>query len=177
MSLIMQTFVNDKIISNYGIKVSLYILPVIVGLFSIGALVTGIFFGHDIALTPNTFIFFFLFMALTRLFNAMLRDSLENPVYKLLFIPLDSRLRFGIQAKVEGVVNESGRFVAGISIFLFVLIPFFSLLWIPVIILLLVGAYFVLGGKLYNGYRNKVREKLELTWRPLTTVHVSTVRR
>ncbi|MBX2913504.1 MAG: hypothetical protein M9954_14025 [Cyclobacteriaceae bacterium] len=161
LSLIMQTFVNDKIISNYGIKVSLYILPVIVGLFSIGALVTGIFFGHDIALTPNTFIFFFLFMALTRLFNAMLRDSLENPVYKLLFIPLDSRLRFGIQAKVEGVVNESGRFVAGISIFLFVLIPFFSLLWIPVIILLLVGAYFVLGGKLYNGYRNKVREKLE----------------
>lgn len=163
LSLIMQTFVNDKIISNYGIKISLYVLPVIVGIFAIGALFTGVIFGYDIALTPTTFIFFFLFMALTRFFNATLRDSLENPVYKLLFIPLNDRLRFGIQAKVEGVINESGRFVAGISIFLFALIPFFSLLWIPGIILLLVGAYFVVGDKLYSGYRNKVREKLEST--------------
>lgn len=161
LSLLMQTFVNDKIISNYGIKVSLYVLPVIVGIFAIGALFTGVIFGYDLALTPTTFIFFFLFMALTRLFNATLRDSLENPVYKLLFIPLDSRLRFGIQAKVEGVVNESGRFIAGISIFLFALIPFFNLLWIPGIILLLVGAYFIVGNKLYNGYKNKIRAKLE----------------
>jgi len=43
----------------------------------------------------------------------MIRDSLENPMFKLLFIPLDSRYRFGIQSKVEGVVNESGRFIAG----------------------------------------------------------------
>ncbi|GAB1446385.1 hypothetical protein MASR2M41_21590 [Flammeovirgaceae bacterium] len=163
LSLIMQTFVNDKVISNYGVKVSLYVLPVIVGIFAIGSLLTGFIFGYDIAVTPTTFIFFFLFMALTRLFNAMLRDSLENPVYKLLFIPLDSRLRFGIQAKVEGVVNESGRFIAGTSIFLFALIPFFNLMWIPALILLLVWAYFIVVGKLYNGYRNKIREKLEST--------------
>lgn len=163
LSLLMQTFVNDKIIGNYGVKVSLYVLPVIVGIFAIGALFTGVVFGYDLDLTPTTFIFFFLFMALTRLFNATLRDSLENPVFKLLFIPLDNRLRFGIQAKVEGVVNESGRFIAGVSIFLFALIPFFNLLWIPGIILLLVGAYFIIGGKLYNGYRNKIRAKLETT--------------
>jgi len=161
LSLIMQTFVNDKIIGNYGIRVSLYVLPVIVGIFALGALFTGVVFGYDLALTPTTFIFFFLFMALTRLFNATLRDSLENPVFKLLFIPLDNRIRFGVQAKVEGVVNESGRFIAGICIFLFALIPFFSLLWIPAIILLLVGAYFMVGSKLYNGYRNKIRAKLE----------------
>ncbi len=161
LSLIMQTFINDKIIGNYGIKISLYILPAIVSIFAVGALFTGIIFGYDIALTPSTFIFFFLFMALTRLFNATLRDSLETPVYKLLFIPLDSRYRFGIQAKVEGVVNESGRFIAGISIFLFALIPIFNMLWIPAIILILIGAYFVIGGKLYHGYRNKIREKLE----------------
>ena len=101
LSLIMQTFVNDKIISNYGIKVSLYILPVIVGLFSIGALVTGIFFGHDIALTPNTFIFFFLFMALTATATKKVREdivdklALRNP---------------GIYAK--GYARENLSFVA-----------------------------------------------------------------
>ncbi len=161
LSLIMQTFVNDKIIGNYGIRVSLFVLPIVVGIFALGALFTGAVFGYDIHMAPATFIFFFLFMALTRLFNATLRDSLENPVFKLLFIPLDSRLRFGIQAKVEGVVNESGRFIAGISIFLFALIPFFNLLWIPGLILLLVGGYFLIGSRLYNGYRNKIRAKLE----------------
>lgn len=161
LSLIMQTFVNDKIIGNYGIKVSLFVLPIIVGVFAIGALVAGTFFGYDLAQNPTTFIFFFLFMALTRLFNATLRDSLENPVFKLLFIPLDNRLRFGIQAKVEGVVNESGRFVAGTFIFLFAMIPFFRILWIPGLILLMVGAYFLVVGRLYNGYRNKIRTKLE----------------
>lgn len=161
LSLLMQTFINDKIIGNYGIRVSLYVLPIIVGIFAVGSLITGVVFGYDLALAPSTFIFFFLFMALTRLFNATLRDSLENPVFKLLFIPLDSRYRFGIQAKVEGVVNESGRFIAGISIFLFALIPFFNLLWIPGLLLLLVGAYFIVGNKLYNGYKNKIRAKLE----------------
>ena len=161
LSLLMQTFINDKIIGNYGIRVSLYVLPIIVGIFAIGSLFTGIVFGYDLALTPSTFIFFFLFMALTRLFNATLRDSLENPVFKLLFIPLDSRYRFGIQAKVEGVVNESGRFIAGVCIFLFALVPFFNLLWIPGLLLLLVGAYFIVGSKLYNGYKNKIRAKLE----------------
>lgn len=161
LSLIMQTFINDKILGNYGIKVSLFLLPSIVGVFALGALATGTFFGYDLAQSPTTFIFFFLFMALTRLFNATLRDSLENPVFKLLFIPLDNQLRFGIQAKVEGVVNESGRFVAGTFIFLFAMIPFFRILWIPGLILLMVGAYFLVVGKLYNGYRNKIRTKLE----------------
>lgn len=161
LSLIMQAFVNERIITNYGIRISLYVLPVIVGIFAAIALVVGIFFGYDIVLAPTTFIFFFLFSSLTRLFNAMLRDSLENPVFKLLFIPLDGHLRFGIQSKVEGVVNETGRLVGGIFIFLFSLISIFTISWIPGIILLLVAAYFLVGGKLYNGYRNKIRSKLE----------------
>ncbi|MBK5280392.1 MAG: hypothetical protein JJE09_16155, partial [Bacteroidia bacterium] len=126
ISLIMQTFVNDRILGNYGIRVSLYILPIVVGIFAIGTVVTGGVFGYDIIQSPNTFIFFFLFVALTRLANNTLRDSLENPVYKLLFIPLDARYRFGIQSKVEGVINESGRFIAGIIIFGFALFPFFN---------------------------------------------------
>ena len=93
----------------------------------------------------------------------MLRDSLENPVYKLLFIPLDSRYRFSIQAKVEGVVNESGRLIAGAFIFLFALIPFFNLLWIPVLVLGLLILYFIVSNNLYSEYKNKIRSKLENT--------------
>ena len=159
LSLIMQTFVNDRIIGNYGIRVSLMVLPVVVGFFALSSVISGSLLGFS----PNTngFIFFFLFVALTRLFNGTLRDSLENPVFKLLFIPLDSHLRFGIQAKVEGVINEIGRLGSGLIIFLFGLISFFRITWIPVIILILIGISVVIINNLYVGYRNKIRSRLE----------------
>lgn len=161
LSLIMQTFINDKILSNYGIRVSLLILPIVVGALSLITLLTGAFVGYDVNISPSGFIFFFLAVAMLRLFNAMLRDSLENPVFKLLFIPLESKLRFGIQAKVEGTVSETGRFLAGILIFCFALVPFFKLYIVAGVILALSLAYLFIVGNLYTGYRNKIRAKLE----------------
>lgn len=161
LSLLMQLFVNDRIMSTYGIRISLFALPAVVALLSVGAILTGGLFGYSIETSPQTYIYFFLFVAVTRLFNSMIKDSLENPVYKLLFIPLDSRYRFGIQTKVEGVVNESGRFIAGIFIFLFALAPFFKIIWVPVIVLGLILAYFRVIQNLYQEYKNKIRLKLE----------------
>lgn len=161
LSLFMQTFVNDWILSNYGIKLSMFILPLLVAFFAIVSSLIGIFLGYDPQLSPTTFIFFFLAVALMRLFNVMIRDSLENPVFKLLFIPLDNRYRFNIQAKLEGVVNESGRFLAGLMIFGFALVPIFKTYWITLLIFLLGGAYVLVVRNLYTGYRNKIRSKLE----------------
>jgi hypothetical protein len=161
LSLIMQTFINNRIISNYGLRVSLFILPIVVGVFSLGSILTGTFFGFDKVSSPAGFIYFFLFVAISRLFNWTLRDSLENPVFKLFFIPLDSRFRFTIQSKVEGIVNESARFVAGLVIFGLAFVPFFNIVYISVFILLLVGAYFLVVNNMYSGYRNKIRQKLE----------------
>ena len=163
LSLFLQIFVNEKILSTYGIRISLFILPAVVGILVTGAVITGTAFGFSLEENPQTFIYFFLFVALTRLFNSMLRDSLENPIYKLLFIPIDSRYRFSIQAKVEGVVNEFGRLIAGTFIFLFALAPFFTLLWIPVIVLGLLIIYFFVSHNLYSEYKNKIRSKLENT--------------
>ncbi len=161
ISLIMQTFVNPRIISNYGLRVSLFILPLVMIVFSIASITTGSFLGFDKSLAPAGFIYFFLFVSLSRLFNWTLRDSLENPVFKLFFIPLDNRLRFNIQSKVEGLVNESARFLAGLLIFAFAFLPFFKVIHISIFLVILAGLYFLVVTKLYNGYRNKLRMKLE----------------
>jgi ATP:ADP antiporter, AAA family len=161
LSLFMQTFVNGWILSNYGIRIGLFILPVVVGVFSLGAFGMGSLVGFEKLSSPTGFIYFFLFVALTRLFNWTLRDSLENPVFKLLFIPLDSRLRFNIQSKVEGLVNESSRFVAGALIFAIAFVPAVKILHITLIVAALGILYSLVVNRLYNGYRNKVRQKLE----------------
>ncbi|MBT1686995.1 cyclic nucleotide-binding domain-containing protein [Dawidia soli] len=161
ISLIMQTFVNQRIISNYGLRVSLIILPAVTALFAAGCIGFGLSFGFEKELAPTGFIYFFLFVALTRLFNWTLRDSLENPVFKLFFIPLDNRLRFSVQSKVEGLMNEVARFVAGLAIFGLAFVPFFNMLYISAFLILLAGAYFVVVGGMYQGYRNNIRIKLE----------------
>ena len=155
LSLIMQTFINNRILSNYGLRISLFILPLVVGLFALGAVIAGGAAGAG-------FIYFFLFVAMSRLFNWTLRDSLENPVFKLFFIPLDNRYKFNIQSKVEGLVNESARFLAGILIFSFAFIPEFKIIHISVMIVVLVVIYCFIINNLYQGYRNKIRQKLEI---------------
>ena len=161
ISLILQTFVNPRIISNYGLRVSLFILPLVMIIFSIASITTGSFLGFEKSIAPAGFIYFFLFISLSRLFNWTLRDSLENPVFKLFFIPLDNRLRFNIQSKVEGLVSESARFIAGLLIFGLAFIPFFKIIHISIFLVVLSGLYFLVVTKLYNGYRNKLRMKLE----------------
>jgi hypothetical protein len=157
----MQTFVNPRIISNYGLRVSLFILPLVMIIFSIASIATGSFLGFEKSIAPAGFIYFFLFISLSRLFNWTLRDSLENPVFKLFFIPLDNRLRFNIQSKIEGLVNESARFIAGLLIFGLAFVPFFKVIHISIFLVLLAGLYFLVVNKLYYGYRNKLRMKLE----------------
>nr|HPM32878.1 hypothetical protein [Chryseolinea sp.] len=161
ISLIMQTFVNQKIISNYGLKISLFILPIVVAIFSLGSIISGSLMGFDKAISPFGFIYFFLFVALSRLFNWTLRDSIENPVFKLFFIPLDGRIRFNIQAKVEGLVNEGSRLLAGLAIFLLALLPSFNAIHISILMLVMAGIYFIVVSNMYNGYRGKIRLKLE----------------
>lgn len=163
ISLIMQTFINQRIIANYGLRISLFLLPIIMILFSVASIATGTLFGFEKSITPTGFIYFFLFVSLSRLFNWTLRESLENPVFKLFFIPLDSRLRFRIQSKVEGLVNESARFVGGLIIFGLAFVPFFNVLYISFILIILSCVYFVVVNKLYNGYRQKIRLKLEIS--------------
>lgn len=161
LSLIMQTFVNNRIISNYGLRVSLFILPIVLGVLSLGSIIAGTFFGVDKVSSPTGFIFFFLFVAMSRLFNWTLRESLENPVFKLFFIPLDNRIRFNVQARVEGLVNESSRFIAGLLIFGLAFIPAFEVIHISVLLVLLAIAYFFVVNRLYSGYKDKIRQKLE----------------
>jgi hypothetical protein len=98
---------------------------------------------------------------MTRLLNWTLRDSLETPVFKLFFIPLDGRLRFNIQSKVEGIVNESARFVAGLLIFSVAFLPFFKVIHISILLAIIAGVYFSIVNRLHAEYKNKIRLKLE----------------
>jgi AAA family ATP:ADP antiporter len=159
LSFIFQTFFNDRIIAEYGLRVSLAILPVILGVLAIAVILVGLLSGQTLA--SGAFFTFFLFVALSKLFITFLRDALENPAFKLYFMTLETKIRFDIQAKIEGVVVESAKVIAGAVILTLITFSLASIVNFYYILMVVIGGWLYLGGKLYAEYRNRIRAKLE----------------
>ncbi len=159
LSFIFQTFFNDRIIAEYGLRVALTILPVILGILTIAVIVVGNLAGQSDL--NGTFVLFFLFVALSKLFITFLRDALENPAFKLYFMTLDNKIRFDIQAKIEGVVVESAKVIVGGLIIALGLLTFFDIIHYYYILIFVIAGWIYLAGQLYAEYRNRIRDKLE----------------
>jgi len=159
LSFIFQTFFNDKIIADYGLKVSLMILPIILGVITVIILGTSFILGFDVE--GSGFYVFFVFIAISKLFVTFLRDALENPTFKIYFMTLKSNVRFDIQTKIEGVVNESAKALTAGLILVIALLTFFETIHYYYIIIFVVVGWVITAGKLYTEYRNRLRENLE----------------
>jgi hypothetical protein len=158
-SFLIQSFVNDIIIGKYGLKVSLMVMPLVLILFTIGAIFSGHLFEYDIK--TEEYIFFFIFMVVGKVFTASLKDALENPAFKLFFLPFDVKIRFDIQSRIEGVVNELAVLVAGaIQIGLGVL-SFFKLIHYSYFIIALAGMIIYYAGKLFLEYKIALKSTLK----------------
>lgn len=159
MSFLIQSFVNDIIIGRFGLKVALMTMPLILILFTVGGIISGHFFGYQVK--TDEFILFFMFTACAKAFTASLKDALENPAFKLFFLPMDIKIRFDIQTRIEGVVNELATLVAGAAQIGLGLLVFFQLIHYSYFILGLAAMVVFLSGKLFNQYKVTLKETLE----------------
>ncbi|HHP7242339.1 MAG TPA: cyclic nucleotide-binding domain-containing protein [Cyclobacteriaceae bacterium] len=159
-SFLIQSFINDYIIENYGLKIALMVMPLVLILFTIGAVVSGHIFGYEEK--SDVFLFYFLFTALGKLFTASLKDALENPAFKLFFLPLDVKIRFDVQTKIEGVVNQFSTLIAGAAQIGLGLLVFFELIHFSYFILGLAILVVIYATKLFNEYKTTLRGTLEV---------------
>lgn len=159
VSFIIQSFINDIIIGRFGLKIALMTMPLILGLFTVGAIIAGHFFEYEVK--NNDYILFFVLIAVGKLFTASLKDALENPAFKLFFLPIDIKIRFDIQTRIEGVVNEIAVFVAGALQMGLGLLVFFKLIHYSYFILLLAGIVVYLSTKLFEEYKKTLKATLE----------------
>lgn len=176
LSFVFQTFFNDRIIADYGLRISLTILPVLLGVLTL--MIMGIYYVFGYQENTSGFYLFFVFVAISKLFVTFLRDALENPTYKIYFMTLKSSIRFDIQTKIEGVVNESAKLVTAGIILLLGFLTFFELIHYSYLIILVVVGWGVLASKLYAEYRNRLRDNLEskqITIEEIDIVHESVV--
>lgn len=160
LSFFIQSFVNDKIINDYGLRVALMIMPLVLILFIGAAIIAGHIYGYE-EKTEN-YIYFFLFTSVGKLFTASLKDALENPAFKMFFLPLDLKIRFDVQTRIEGVISETATLIAGgmqigLAALVFIEVIHFSYF---VVVLAAVVIYFA--HKLFQQYKITLRNTLEI---------------
>lgn len=157
-SFLFQTFVTDRIIAIYGLKVSLLINPILIGLFTAIAIPIGFAFGY----TPDSgsMIFFFIIISMSKLFNASLKDALDGPAFKLYFLPIDGAIRFDVQTKIEGVVTAFAGLLAGALLIIIENIRGLDLIYISVFTLPLLALWYIVTQKMHNNYRFTLQDSL-----------------
>ncbi len=159
VSFFLQTFVADLAIKNYGAKISLIVIPTILGLFAVLASIIGTVFGYTIE--TGSFILFFLFLAMSKMFLQSLKEAFEDPIVKTLFIPLDGNTRYDIQTKVEGFFKEFSAFTAGILLTVLSFLKFFDLIFYSYFLVGICLAYFFIVIRLFVEYRKTLTNTLQ----------------
>ncbi len=162
-NMIFQLVGADRIINTVGVKLSLFILPVLLGVFSILTALVGGFFGdtkYDAFLGINeTFILFFIFVCLSKIFLQTCIESFEEPIYKNFFLPINAKIRHDVQTKVEGVFRQFAVVVAAGFLILFGILSF-KLIYFSVALILAVCLYAYVIVKLYTEYRSTLQDTL-----------------
>lgn len=164
MSIVIFTFLfdvlaTDRIGKEYGMRISLLINPLLIGLFTACALVLGLVFGYSPA--DNQFVIFFILIAVSKLFLRSLKEALDNPTFKLYLLPIESRIRIDVQTKIEGIVTAFASVVAGGLIILITNVGFLSLIFITVFTLPLLALWFFVTNKMHQSYRHTLQDTLD----------------
>ena len=160
LSFIIQSFVNDKIINDYGLRVALMIMPLVLILFIGAAIVAGHVYGY--ATKSEDYIYFFLFTSVGKLFTSSLKDALENPAFKMFFLPLDVKIRFDVQTRIEGVISETATLIAGAMQIGLAALVFIKLIHFSYFIVFLAGIVIYFAHRLFQQYKITLRNTLEI---------------
>lgn len=155
---LLQVFATDRIQSEYGMRVSLMVNPVLIGFFTMAALVLGWIFGYSP--TDNYFVIFFMMIAVGKLLIRALKEALDNPTFKLYLLPIESTIRIDVQTKIEGIVTAIASVIAGGFIILITQFELFNLIYITIFTLPLIALWFFVVNKMHRSYRHTLQQTL-----------------
>ncbi len=152
-------FAADRVQEEYGLRVSLIINPLLLIIFTGAALGLGLLFGYQ-GESENV-VFFFIAVAMSKLFVNSLRDSLDTPVFKFYYVPIDKSIKLDAQTKLEGIVTAFATMVAGGLIVAINTFEIFNLLSVTLFTLPLLGAWYLITNRMYQGYRDTLQASLQ----------------
>ncbi|MBX2916528.1 MAG: HEAT repeat domain-containing protein [Cyclobacteriaceae bacterium] len=160
-SFLFTTFVTDRINQDYGLRVSLLINPIVLIIFTGAAIALGSVFGYDLTTgEKNTIAFFFIAVAMSKLFINSLREALDEPTFKFYYVPLDRATSIDTQTKIEGTITALASAIAGGIIVLINSFDIFTVFSITLFTIPVLLCWYWISNRMYKGYRDTLQSSL-----------------
>lgn len=122
IELLINTFLAGRLLSKYGVRLGLMILPFLLTVFAVLSIL-----GYWLGGVASVLVF--LALAMNKLFDKTVRTSLEIPSFRNLYQPLDEETQFMVQAQTVGKASQMGVLIAGGLLILFnFILPKFGIL-------------------------------------------------
>ena len=164
-NMLFQLIGASRLVGMVGSKLSLFILPVLLGFFSLATVFIGLIFGdakYDTMLGINeTFILFFIFICLSKIFLQTCINSFEEPIFKHFFLPINSQIRHDVQTKVEGTFRQFSIVIAAGFLILFGLFSF-KLIYFSLALFVAACIYAYMVINLYREYQLTLHDSLRI---------------
>lgn len=152
IELITNTFIAGRLLSKYGVRLGLIILPFLMIIFAV--------FGV-ISYWMGAASMIFLALAMNKLFDKTVRTSLESPSFKTLYQPLDEETKFKVQTQTEGNAGQMAVFLAGgLLILCNFIFPNFTIMQSTYLLCGILVVWLFVASRTVKEYRNIVVEKL-----------------
>ncbi len=154
-SVLIKTFVYGRLMKTWGLRLTLVISPILILIFTLVAAVIGGVFG-----LAASFTMFFLIISVSKLFTKSLQDSIVAPSMKILYQSLDAKIRYSVQARIDGTINEISVLVSSLLASGLVALAFFSLVDYTYVLIVLLLVWAFVAFKLYQAYQNSLNTSL-----------------
>lgn len=148
------SFLSGKLLNQFGLQIGIALMPFLICLFTLLGIATGV-------LGPDNKTVLFLTLALIRLFDRVVRKTMEGPSFRVLYQLLPKSQQVRAQSFMEGVVVQGSTGLAGLI--LIGINAFFGpdLVWnlsrFLMIQLPIVGVWLWVSVRLYRAYKEELR--------------------
>lgn len=155
---LLDVFATDRLHAQYGMRITLLINPLLIGVMTAAALGIGVILGY----TPDNpmFVVYFMVLALSKLFILSLREAVDSPTFKLYLLPIQSHIRLDVQTKIEGVVTAVANVVAAGVIILITQSNLSDLIYITAFSVPAFFIWYIATNRMHKGYRQTLQQAL-----------------
>ncbi len=164
-SMLAQTFVGDWLVENYGLKITLLINALLLALFTVITVLVGSLMGINFSSADQggNFIFFFMAVALSKLFFSALKDAFDEPTFKFFMFPIDKSVRLTVMTRLDGFIKVTAGLIAGLFMIPIERNKIFSLLSFSYFLILIIGGWIYVIIRMFKRYQESLRATLENT--------------
>jgi ATP:ADP antiporter, AAA family len=155
---LLDVFATDRLNSQYGMRVTLLLNPIFLGVVTVAALIIGLTLGYSLG--AELFVVYFMTIAMSKLFIRSLKEAVDAPTFKMYLLPLQANIRLDVQTKIEGIVTALANVVAAGLIILITKSQLSDLIYLTAFTIPAFVIWYIATNNMHKSYKQTLQQAL-----------------